>query len=249
MDFDDYESLPTTSLQTIMMAGALAGIMEHCVMYPLDSVKTRMQSLTPSPHAKYKSIPDALYKMVRHEGILRPVRGMSAVVGGAGPAHALYFSCYEKMKLMLMSSTHHGHHHVAHGAAGCMATVLHDSVMTPTDAIKQRMQMYNSPYRNCWDCIRSTYYKEGLQAFYRSFTTQLTMNIPFQSIHFMMYEYMQDVTNSNREYNPGAHVISGALAGATAAAVTNPLDVCKTLLNTQEAGIKGSRSSREAVSM
>lgn len=39
MNFDDYESLPTNSLSTNMTAGALAGVMEHIVMYPLDSVK------------------------------------------------------------------------------------------------------------------------------------------------------------------------------------------------------------------
>ncbi|RWS30490.1 hypothetical protein B4U80_01978 [Leptotrombidium deliense] len=37
-----------------------------------------------------------------------------------------------------------------------------------------------------------------------------------------------------RTYNPIAHVTSGAVAGAVASAVTTPLDVCKTLLNTQE---------------
>jgi len=37
-----------------------------------------------------------------------------------------------------------------------------------------------------------------------------------------------------KRYNPKAHMVSGALAGAIAAAVTTPLDVCKTLLNTQE---------------
>lgn len=73
-----------------------------------------MQSLTPNPHANYRSIAEALYKMVRYEGALRPVRGMAAVVGGAGPAHALYFSCYEKMKRLLSSSRGH-HHHLAHG--------------------------------------------------------------------------------------------------------------------------------------
>ena len=60
------------------------------------------------------------------------------------------------------------------------------------------------------------------------------MNIPFQSLHFMVYEFMTTVTNPERVYNPSAHMISGALAGAFAAAVTTPLDVCKTLLNTQE---------------
>lgn len=39
MSFDDYESLPTSNVTDHMMAGAIAGIMEHCVMYPLDSVK------------------------------------------------------------------------------------------------------------------------------------------------------------------------------------------------------------------
>lgn len=39
MDFDEYETLPTSKTSIHMMAGALAGIMEHCVMYPLDSVK------------------------------------------------------------------------------------------------------------------------------------------------------------------------------------------------------------------
>lgn len=39
---DEYESLPETStVSTHMLAGAAAGIMEHCVMYPLDCVKVR----------------------------------------------------------------------------------------------------------------------------------------------------------------------------------------------------------------
>lgn len=42
MNFDEYESLPTTSVSTNMSAGALAGVLEHCVMYPLDSVKVSM---------------------------------------------------------------------------------------------------------------------------------------------------------------------------------------------------------------
>ena len=78
------------------------------------------------------------------------------------------------------------------------------------------------------------YHKEGIHAFYRSFFTQLTMNIPFQSIHFIVYEACQDLLNKEREYHPLTHCASGAIAGAVAAATTTPLDVCKTLLNTQE---------------
>lgn len=96
------------------------------------------------------------------------------------------------------------------------------------------MQVYGSPYKTCIECTHSLLKTEGLQAFYRSFTTQLTMNIPFQSIHFMTYEIMQDWLNKERNYDPKTHVVSGGMAGAIAAVVTMPLDVCKTLLNTQE---------------
>lgn len=41
---EDYENLPTSaSLSTHMTAGAMAGIMEHMVMYPVDSVKVRRE--------------------------------------------------------------------------------------------------------------------------------------------------------------------------------------------------------------
>lgn len=235
MDFNgDYETLPTNSTATHMVAGAFAGVMEHCVMYPLDSVKTRMQSLRPSPDATYRSVPEALYKMIRYEGILRPVRGMSAVVVGAGPAHALYFSCYEKMKRVFSGTEHGQGSPIAQGTAGIFATLLHDAIMNPADVVKQRMQMYNSPYKTCFDCLSKVWNAEGFRAFYRSYTTQLIMNVPFQGIQFMTYEYLQDLTNHERTYNPKAHLISGAIAGAFAAAITTPLDVCKTLLNTQE---------------
>lgn len=39
----DYESLPVnSSMATHMIAGAFAGTMEHCVMYPFDFVKVRL---------------------------------------------------------------------------------------------------------------------------------------------------------------------------------------------------------------
>lgn len=76
--------------------------------------QTRMQRIQPCAEARYKTVGEAFYKMVRQEGILRPIRGMTAVIVGAGPAHALYFSCYEKAKVVL-SKTFLGHNNpVAH---------------------------------------------------------------------------------------------------------------------------------------
>lgn len=106
--------------------------------------------------------------------------------------------------------------------------------MNPAEVVKQRMQVYNSPYKNSLNCILDVWRREGVRAFYRSYVTTLSMNIPSQSLHFMTYEFMQELTNSERTYSPKAHMLSGAIAGGVSAAVTTPLDVCKTLLNTQE---------------
>ncbi|XP_038629205.1 mitoferrin-2 isoform X1 [Scyliorhinus canicula] len=232
----EYESLPeTASTSTHMIAGAVAGVLEHCVMYPIDCVKTRMQSLQPDPAARYRNVMDALKRIVRTEGFWRPMRGLNVTATGAGPAHALYFACYEKIKKTLSDTIHPGgNSHIANGAAGCVATLFHDAAMNPAEVVKQRMQMYNSPYKRVLDCMRTVWKNEGAGAFYRSYTTQLTMNIPFQAVHFMTYEFLQEKLNPHRQYNPSSHMLSGAMAGAVSAAVTTPLDVCKTLLNTQE---------------
>ncbi|XP_038641553.1 mitoferrin-1-like isoform X1 [Scyliorhinus canicula] len=246
---DVYESLPdTVAISTHMMAGSVAGVMEHSIMFPIDSVKTRMQSLQPNPKAQYKNVFEGLLRIMHTEGYWRPFRGLNAMVLGAGPAHAMYFSTYEKMKRILSdASGHGGNNHLANGVAGGLATLLHDAVMTPAEAVKQRLQMFNSPYKGVLHCIRAVRKVEGTRAFYRSYTTQLTMNVPFQAIHVMTYEFMQEQLNPCHHYNPSSHVISGALAGATAAAATTPLDVCKTLLNTQEnlkLGTLGRKSRR-----
>ncbi|CAK1541143.1 unnamed protein product [Leptosia nina] len=236
MNFEDYETLPTQNSITHMTAGAIAGVMEHCVMYPLDSVKTRMQSLRSAHNG---SIVETFRYMVQREGLLRPIRGMSAVVVGAGPAHACFFATYEQSKHTLSQLTRHRHDHITHGLSGCLASLIHDAVSNPTEVVKQRLQMLNSPYRGVWECARHVYRAEGLRAFYRSYGTQVTMNVPFQAVHFVTYEWCQSRLNPTRGYEPRAHLTSGAFAGALAAAATTPLDVCKTLLNTQERGAEG----------
>lgn len=46
MDFDDpYESLPNTKLSITLFAGACAGIMEHIVMYPVDTIKVSWETI------------------------------------------------------------------------------------------------------------------------------------------------------------------------------------------------------------
>ena len=62
------------------------------------------------------------------------------------------------------------------------------------------------------------------------------MNIPFHAMHFVIYEQCQSLMNPEQNYDPKSHILAGGIAGGLAAALTNPLDVCKTLINTQEHG-------------
>ena len=74
-----------------------------------------MQCLVPDPNANYRNVVDAFYRIVRYEGMKRTVRGISAVVSGAGPAHALYFACYEKMKSVLNPALPNSMHQIVPG--------------------------------------------------------------------------------------------------------------------------------------
>lgn len=58
--------------------------------------------------------------------------------------------------------------------------------------------MTGSPYKSALGCFISIYKTEGAHAFYRSYTTQLTMNIPFQSCHFIVYELSQKILNKGK---------------------------------------------------
>ncbi|TRY76912.1 hypothetical protein TCAL_02668 [Tigriopus californicus] len=234
-DPDDYESLPaSTPLSITCLAGATAGIAEHCVMFPVDSVKTRMQSL--SCGKQQAGMVAVMRTMVQEEGLFRPMKGMNAMAAGAGPAHALYFTALEKTKEHLVERRNIPEH-LASGIAALGATVVHDAVMTPADVIKQRMQMCCSPYSSCTNAAVRILQAEGPRAFYRSYLTQLTMNVPFQASMFISYGAIQGFFNPNKEYSPVIHFVAGAIAGGIGSAVTMPLDVCKTLLNTQEAGV------------
>lgn len=145
----DYESLPEdASLVAHLAAGALAGIMEHTVMFPIDSLKTRMQMSTSKEFSK--SVVSSISKISSSEGAYALWRGVSSVVLGAGPAHAVYFSVFESTKTLMVNKltkephsgkivTDENHPLIASGA-GIAATTASDALMTPFDMLKQRMQ-------------------------------------------------------------------------------------------------------------
>ncbi|CAK3970298.1 mitochondrial carrier [Lecanosticta acicola] len=231
----DYEGLPPNfSLAANMAAGAFAGIAEHSVMYPIDLLKTRMQVVNPTPAAIYTGIGNAISTISRAEGYMSLWRGLSSVVVGAGPAHAVYFATYEVVK-QAMGGNKAGHHPLAAASSGAAATIASDAFMNPFDVIKQRMQLHGSTYRSLIDCARGVWRSEGIRAFYISYPTTLTMTVPFTALQFTAYESLTKVMQRQRNpgYDPLTHCTAGGLAGGFAAAATTPLDVIKTLLQTR----------------
>ena len=68
-----------------------------------------------------------IIRIVRYEGAKRTFRGISAVVAGAGPAHAMYFACYEWIKKSL--STANSSNHLVHGK--CNFVTIVNSIRSP----------------------------------------------------------------------------------------------------------------------
>ncbi|QPG75871.1 hypothetical protein FOA43_003257 [Brettanomyces nanus] len=253
----DYEALPRNSpIFAQLTAGAFAGILEHTVMYPVDAVKTRMQT---AHLQSSEGLIQAFSRISSSEGISGLWRGISSVILGAGPAHAVYYLVFESTKTALCKhfDQSNGHIHMKNtlitdekhpliaSASGIAATTTSDALMTPFDVVKQRMQILqqvhpanvtattNHPPTSAFQVASQMYRNQGIRPFYISYPTTLVMNIPFAAINFGVYEYASSKVNPGQIYNPLLHCVSGGLSGAVAAAVTTPLDCIKTALQTE----------------
>ncbi|CAA2979473.1 mitoferrin-like [Olea europaea subsp. europaea] len=223
-----------------MIAGSIAGSVEHMAMFPVDTLKTRMQAITSSYKTPAITLRQSLGSIMKLEGLGGLYRGIAAMGLGAGPAHAVYFSIYETCKKFL--SAGNPNNSMAHAASGVFATVASDAVLTPMDVVKQRLQLKGSPYKGIVDCMKRVAVEEGIGAFYASYRTTVVMNAPFTAVHFATYEAAKRALMEVSPESGGdgdvdetllVHATAGAASGALAAAVTTPLDVVKTQLQCQ----------------
>ncbi|XP_015897457.3 uncharacterized protein LOC107431089 [Ziziphus jujuba] len=224
-----------------MIAGSIAGSVEHMAMFPVDTLKTRMQVLgggggVGSCSVQSINVRRALGSILKLEGPAGLYRGIGAMGLGAGPAHAVYFSVYEWFKEVFSGGN--SNNSAAHAVSGVFATVASDAVITPLDMVKQRLQLKSSPYKGIGDCVKRVLMEEGIGAFYASYRTTILMNAPFTAVHFATYEaakrgLMEVSPESANDERLIVHATAGAAAGALAAALTTPLDVVKTQLQCQ----------------
>lgn len=79
---------------------------------------------------------------------------------------------------------------------------------------------------------------QGLRGFYVGYGTTVAREIPFSFIQFPMWERMKRewAAAQGAPLAPWQGAVCGSVSGAVSAAVTTPLDVCKTRLMTDAAG-------------
>ena len=237
------------------VAGFLAANIVDGLLYPLDSMKTRQQSLaaakTVARRAPRATQPWPGRKTAVIARTLPPAApslyaGMVANGFGSGLGCGVFFISYESSKEMLELHASHLPSPVRHmlaasvGAVGCSVTRV------PFEIVKQRMQVGLAT--TIPGAVRDIYAKYGLRGFTLGLGALCMREIPFDAVEFAMYEHLKQHWSVKLGIRPedvqrggslkGSAIVGavfGSVAGAVAAATTLPFDVAKTVVMTQTA--------------
>eukprot|EP01036_Dinobryon_divergens_P043671 gene43671-58170_t len=159
-----------------LLSGGFAGTSVDVALYPLDTIKTRLQSA------------EGFWKTGGFRGVYKGL-GIAAI--GSSPGAALFFCTYE------MSKQYLGHNHsniplpVIHMIAASLGETLACVVRVPTEVIKQRLQA--GQHATIREAIRHTWATGGNspRAFYTGFDATLMREIPYSLIQFPLYEALK----------------------------------------------------------
>ena len=205
-----------------LAAGGVAGTATDIALFPLDTIKTRLQSSQGFWAAG---------------GFKRIYSGLGPAALGSAPNAALFFCSYEVSKTRLTDLT--GGKNVAgcHMLSASVGEVSACLIRVPVEILKQRRQA-DSSGKKTLDIFRSTLKNEGFRGFYRGYFTTVMREIPFSLIQFPLWEHLKATwkRNQNAPLAAWQSSLCGALAGGISAAVTTPLDVAKTRIMLAPAG-------------
>ncbi|CAG8584994.1 4606_t:CDS:2 [Ambispora gerdemannii] len=203
------------SFRQALVAGGIAGTAVDTVLFPLDTIKTRLQSKS------------GFYASGGFRGIYS---GLTSAVVGSAPGASSFFVTYEYLKgslsFLFPDTKYLPFIHMAAASGGELAACV---VRVPTEIIKQRMQ--TNQYHLTLSAIRSIIQYEGVLGLYRGYLITISREIPFACLQFPLYEFLKKFVAKHSDrtrVNPWEAAICGSIAGGTAAAITTPLDVVKT---------------------
>ncbi|KAL0811679.1 hypothetical protein ABMA28_009126 [Loxostege sticticalis] len=200
-----------------LLAGAIAGISVDVTLYPLDTLKTRLQS------------EQGFQKAGGFRGVYR---GLLTVASTSMPTTALFFVSYETTKKILQPRVDPQYAPFVHMLAASVGEVLACVIRVPTEIAKQRKQTYvGSQTRSSIKILVEAYKAEGLRrGVYRGFLSTVARDLPFSFIELPVWEMLKTFV---RHHNDGQitslqSAMCGSIAGGFAGVVTTPLDLAKT---------------------
>lgn len=199
------------------VAGAAAGVVVEAALYPIDTIKTRLQAVRGGGQIILKG----LYS------------GLAGNLVGVLPASAIFIGVYEPAKRKLLDSFPENLSALAHLTAGAIGGAASSIVRVPTEVVKQRMQ--TCQFASAPDAVRLIVAKEGFRGLYAGYGSFLLRDLPFDAIQFCIYEQMRMGYKlaAQRDLKDPENAMIGAVAGAITGAITTPLDVIKTRLMVQ----------------
>lgn len=199
-------------------AGGFAGTVVDLSLYPLDTLKTRLQSS------------GGFFKNGGWSGVYK---GVGSVIAGSAPGAALFFVSYEHVKTSLQSSDQPVA--LSHMLAASVGEIAACAVRVPTEVVKQRTQA--SQFSSSWQALRHIFAaNKGVamvwRELYRGWAVTVMREIPFTVIQFPLWEAMKAWRGQKKGSKPNAveSAVFGSISGAVSAAATTPLDVLKTRL-------------------
>lgn len=179
------------------LAGGLAcGAMGGCCVNPIEVLKVRMQALggdTGHQH-RYRSAPDALYSLVRDEGMTGCLRGIgtSTVRGILGPGSQIV--AYNELKAAAAQRGADVTAASTHIPCALTSAAISIACVNPVDVVRTRL--YNAPAAEKWytsgfDVARQLLANEGALAFYKGSGTHFLRLGPHMVLVFVILEKMK----------------------------------------------------------
>ncbi|KAL8861747.1 MAG: hypothetical protein Q9178_001948 [Gyalolechia marmorata] len=225
-----------TPFTSALVAGAFAGTTVDLSLYPIDTLKTRLQSSA------------GFYPSGGFRGVYA---GVGSAVVGSAPGAAFFFVTYEavKLRLRLLRENENGRwsrwerdtgkgwtEPVEHMVAASTGEVAACAVRVPTEVVKQRAQAAQHP--SSMAALRFILAQRAdigivgvWREMYRGWGITIMREVPFTAIQFPLWEGMKAWRRKNTGRPQVSAIESGAfgsIAGAVAAGLTTPLDVLKT---------------------
>ncbi|KAF8525071.1 S-adenosylmethionine transporter [Hysterangium stoloniferum] len=199
-----------------LVAGAIAGTTADFIFFPVDTIKTRLQSAQ---------------GFLCAGGFRGVYQGIGSVVIGGAPSGAIFFAVYNVLKQNTPLPQHLTP--VTHLISGSIAEIISCMIRVPTEVVKTRSQTATfgkSPFPSLI-AARRTFQIDGFKGFYRGFGITVARDLPFTAIELPLYEFLKVRLArflKRDSLHPHEAALCGCIAGGLGAAFTTPLDVLKT---------------------